>query len=86
MSDSEEETLECESQSYDAFGDLSVHVEEDKEARKERLAVENFARHTCKCSLGVGKKACSYQFTLKKSLNRENIAFHWNEQNLIWWC
>ena len=61
-----EETLECESQSYDAFTDLSVRIKEDKETHKECLAVENFARYTCKCSLGVGKKACSYQFTLEE--------------------
>lgn len=28
--------------------------------------MENFIRYTCKCSLGVGKKACSYQFTLEE--------------------
>ena len=66
MSDSEEETLECESQSDDAFADLSVRVEEDEETCKEHLAAENFTKYTCKCSLGVGKKACSYQFTLEE--------------------
>lgn len=81
-SEEEEETLEHEPRSS---VDDSVHIEEDEETRKERLAVENFLRCTCKCSLGVGSEACSTQFTSEEmSGHRERcLSLEKSELDLV---